>query len=134
MRRQEDGLIVNVASIAAKRVYAGAGVSYTASKHGLHGLSVAVAAEEGANGIRCTSLLPGLVNTELINNQAVTYTAEDRAVMMQPEDLAQVVRFLALLPARCKVPEIQIVPTRSQRPDKPPDDAMPYDLSRERAA
>jgi NADP-dependent 3-hydroxy acid dehydrogenase YdfG len=111
MRQQQDGLIVNITSMAAKRVYGGAGAAYTASKHGMSGLSLAVTAEEGANGIRCTSLMPGLVNTDLLNKQAVTYGSEERAYMIQPEDIAQVVRFLALFPARCKVPEMQVVPT-----------------------
>ncbi len=111
MRRQQDGLIVNVTSMAAKRVYGGAGVAYTASKHGMNGLSLSVSAEEGGNGIRCTALMPGLVNTDLLNKQAVTYIPEERALMIQPEDLAQVVRFLALLPGRCKVPEMEVVPT-----------------------
>ncbi len=115
MRRQRDGLIVNITSMAAKRIYGGAGVAYTASKHGMHALSLFVAAEEGSNGIRCTSLMPGLVNTELLDKQAFTYSDEDRALMIQPEDLAQIVRFLALLPARCKVPEMEVVPTKQPR-------------------
>lgn len=118
MRRQQDGLIVNVTSMAAKRIYGGAGAAYTASKHGMNGLSLSVSAEEGDNGIRCTSLMPGLVNTDLLEKQAVTYGPEERALMIQPEDLAQVVRFLALLPSRCKVPEMQVVPT-TQRVRKP---------------
>lgn len=118
MRRQQDGLIVNVTSMAAKRVYGGAGVAYTASKHGMNGLSLSVAAEEGHNGIRCTSLMPGLVNTELLEKQAVTYSPEQRALMIQPEDIAQIIRFLALLPSRCKVPEMQVVPT-TQRVSSP---------------
>lgn len=115
MRRQRDGLIVNVTSMAAKRIYGGAGVAYTASKHGMHGLSLSVSAEEGSNGIRCTSLMPGLVNTDLLEMQSFTYAAEDRALMIQPDDLAQIVRLLALLPARCKVPEMEVVPTRQPR-------------------
>ncbi|MGP1679520.1 MAG: SDR family oxidoreductase [Burkholderiales bacterium] len=116
MRRQQDGLIVNVTSMAAKRVYGGAGVAYTASKHGMNGLSLSVAAEEGDHGIRCTSLMPGLVNTDLLEKQAVTYSSEQRALMIQPEDIAQIIRFLALLPSRCKVPEMQVVPTMQRVP------------------
>lgn len=111
MRRQQDGLIVNVTSMAANRVYGGAGAAYTASKHGMNGLSLSVSAEEGANGIRCTALMPGLVNTDLLNKQAITYSPEERALMIQPDDIAQVIRFLALMPSHCKVPEMHIVPT-----------------------
>ena len=116
MRRQQDGLIVNVSSMAAKRVSGIAGTAYTASKHGMNGLSLSVAAEEGGNGIRCTALMPGVVNTDILDKRAVSYSAEERARMVQAEDIAQAVRFLALLPSRSTVPEMQIVPTLPRVP------------------
>jgi NADP-dependent 3-hydroxy acid dehydrogenase YdfG len=116
MRRQRDGLIVNISSMAAKRVSGIAGAAYTASKHGMNGLSLSVSAEEGGNGIRCTALMPGVVNTDILEKRAVTYSAEERARMVQPEDIAQAVRFLALLPSRSTVPEMQVVPTQPRVP------------------
>jgi NADP-dependent 3-hydroxy acid dehydrogenase YdfG len=111
MRRQRDGLIVNVSSMAAKRVSGIAGTAYTASKHGLNGLSLSVSAEEGANGIRCTALCPGAVNTEILAKRPVSYSEAERARMIQPEDIALAVRFLALLPPRTTVPELLVMPT-----------------------
>jgi len=122
MRRQQDGLIVNVSSMAAKRVSGIAGTAYTASKHGMNGLSLSVSAEEGGNGIRCTALMPGVVNTEILEKRAVAYSAEERARMVQPEDIAQAVRFLALLPGRSTVPEMTLVPTLPRVPK--PGEAM----------
>jgi NADP-dependent 3-hydroxy acid dehydrogenase YdfG len=121
MRRQHDGLIVNVSSMAARRVSGIAGTAYTASKHGMNGLSLSVSAEEGGNGIRCTALMPGVVNTEILEKRSVTYSAEERSQMVQPEDIAQAVRFLALLPSRSTVPEMQMVPTlpRVPKPGEP---------------
>jgi NADP-dependent 3-hydroxy acid dehydrogenase YdfG len=116
MRRQQDGLIVNVSSMAGRRVSGIAGTAYTASKHGLNGLSLSVSAEEGGNGIRCTALMPGVVNTDILEKRAVTYSAEERARMVQPEDIAQAVRFLALLPGRSTVPEMLLVPTLPRMP------------------
>lgn len=116
MRRQQDGLIVNVSSMAGKRVSGIAGTAYTASKHGMNGLSLSVSAEEGGNGIRCTALMPGVVNTDILEKRAVSYSAEERARMIQPEDLAAALRFLALLPARTTVPEMLIVPTAPRVP------------------
>lgn len=116
MRRQQDGLIVNVSSMAARRVSGIAGTAYAASKHGMNGLSLSVSAEEGGNGIRCTALMPGVVNTEILEKRAVSYSAEERAQMIQPEDIAQAVRFLALLPRRSTVPEMQVVPTLTRAP------------------
>ena len=116
MRRQQDGLIVNVSSMAARRVSGIAGTAYTASKHGMNGLSLSVSAEEGGNGIRCTALMPGVVNTDILDKRAVSYSAEERARMVQAEDIAQAVRFLALLPKRSTVPEMQLVPTLPRVP------------------
>lgn len=116
MRSQQDGLIVNVSSMAARRVSGIAGTAYTASKHGMNGLSLSVSAEEGGNGIRCTALMPGVVNTDILDKRAVSYSAEERARMVQAEDIAQAVRFLALLPSRSTVPEMQIVPTLPRVP------------------
>ena len=116
MRRQHDGLIVNISSMAAKRVSGIAGTAYTASKHGMSGLSLSVSAEEGGNGIRCTALCPGVVNTEILAKRAVSYSEEERAQMIQPEDIAAAVRFLALLPPRTSVPEMLVVPTLARAP------------------
>ena len=116
MRRQHDGLIVNISSMAGKRVSGIAGTAYTASKHGMNGLSLSVSAEEGGNGIRCTALMPGVVNTEILAKRAVSYSAEERAKMIQPEDIAQAVSFLALLPGRSTVPEMTVVPTLPRVP------------------
>ena len=116
MRQQQDGLIVNVSSMAAKRVSGIAGTAYTASKHGMNGLSLSVSVEEGGNGIRCTALMPGVVNTEILEKRAVSYSAEERTLMIQPEDIAQAVRFLALLPSRSTVPEMQVLPTLPRVP------------------
>lgn len=116
MRRQRDGLIVNISSMAGKRVSGIAGTAYTASKHGMNGLSLSVSAEEGGNGIRCTALMPGVVNTDILAKRAVSYSAEERAKMVQPEDVAQAVRFLALLPGRSTVAEMTLVPTLPRVP------------------
>ena len=116
MRRQQDGLIVNISSMAGKRVSGIAGTAYTASKHGMNGLSLSVSAEEGGNGIRCTALMPGVVNTEILEKRAVSYSVEERAKMVQPEDIAQAVRFLAELPGRTTVPEMTVVPTLPRVP------------------
>jgi len=116
MRKQQDGLIVNVSSMAGRRVSGIAGTAYTASKHGMNGLSLSVSAEEGGNGIRCTALMPGVVNTDILEKRAVIYSAEERARMVQPEDIAQAVRFLALLPSRSTVPEMLVVPTLPRVP------------------
>ena len=58
------GAIVNVASEAALRASA-SGVAYTASKHGLIGLTRSTAVFYAAAGIRCNAVCPGGVMTNI---------------------------------------------------------------------
>jgi NADP-dependent 3-hydroxy acid dehydrogenase YdfG len=112
MRRQQDGLIVNVSSMAAKRISGVSGTAYSSSKHGMNGLSLSIAHEESAHGIRSTALMPGEVNTEILERRPVKLSDTDKAAMVQPEDVAAAIRMIALLPPRAMVPEIAIIPTR----------------------
>lgn len=62
MLRAGRGVIINTASVAG--VAGGrAGAAYTASKHGVIGLTRNIAATYGADGIRCVAIAPGGVNT-----------------------------------------------------------------------
>lgn len=64
------GAIVNVASIAALRMSAGRPhIAYSAAKQGLVGLSRSVAMQYAARGIRCNTVIPGLINTPLVQTR-----------------------------------------------------------------
>ena len=58
------GAIVNVGSTASLGAEAGFG-AYTATKHGLIGLTKTIAAEFGPDGIRCNAVCPGFVMTDM---------------------------------------------------------------------
>ena len=64
MRRRGGGTILNIASTAGLGALGGFG-AYTATKHGLVGLSKTIAAEFGRDGIRCNAICPGFVRTEM---------------------------------------------------------------------
>ncbi|MGE0719069.1 MAG: SDR family oxidoreductase, partial [Alphaproteobacteria bacterium] len=66
MRRQQDGLIVNLVSWAGRYVGKGAGVAYCASKHGMLVLNEALNQEECGNGIRATAICPADVDTPIL--------------------------------------------------------------------
>lgn len=70
MQRAGRGSIVNIASVAALGGGA-AGVAYTASKHGLVGLTRSVAYFYALQGIRCNAICPGGVSTEIEAGGAV---------------------------------------------------------------
>jgi len=63
---QGGGAIVNTASIASERGLAGA-CAYNASKHGVVGLTRTAASEHGPQGIRVNCVMPGVVETPLLN-------------------------------------------------------------------
>ena len=112
MRKQGAGTIVNVGSEAGKQASAKAGAAYVVSKFGLTGLTQTINAEERPNGIRACCIFPGDIDTSLLNKRPVPPAAEARARMMQPEDIAACVWFVASLPERATVEEILIRPSR----------------------
>jgi NAD(P)-dependent dehydrogenase (short-subunit alcohol dehydrogenase family) len=111
MRERRDGLIVNVSSVAGKRASVLGGVAYSASKFALTALGTCAGLEEGKNGIRISNIYPGEVNTPILDARPVPVSAEHRASILQPEDVAAAVVMLARLPARARIPEIVITPT-----------------------
>ncbi|HEX7926042.1 MAG TPA: SDR family NAD(P)-dependent oxidoreductase [bacterium] len=114
MRDQKDGLIVNVSSMAGKAASGLAGTSYTASKHGMNGLSHSINAEEWVYGIRATAFCPGEVNTPIIDKRPVKLSPEEKSRMMQPEDLAEGILFLTTLNPRTHIPEMLLMPTHKR--------------------
>lgn len=110
MRAQRDGLIISVSSIAGYRPSALAGAAYSAGKSALAALTKVVALEEHANGIRTTVIYPGEVDTPLLDKRPVPVSAEQRARILQPDDVAAAALFIAALPPRATVPEFLITP------------------------
>ena len=98
-------LIVNTASIAGKF---GQGwlAAYSATKFGVVGLSQAMHREFGEEGIQVTALCPGFVDTPMTE---WTKDSVPKEAMIQPEDIAESVRFLLRTSPACIVPEIQFI-------------------------
>jgi NAD(P)-dependent dehydrogenase (short-subunit alcohol dehydrogenase family) len=111
MRERRDGLIVNISSIAGKRASVLGGVAYSAAKFAMTALGGTVALEEGRNGIRVTTIFPGEVETPILEHRPVPVSAEHRARILQPEDVAAAVVMIACLPPRAHIPELIIKPT-----------------------
>ena len=124
MRAQRDGLIINVASTAAKRVSGVAGIAYSASKFGMLGMSLSLTQEAWKFGIRACCLCPDDVNTPIMARRKVQYPPEVLEQFIQPEDLAETMRFVALMPRRTSIPEMIIYPTNI-RPYTPAESGLP---------
>jgi NAD(P)-dependent dehydrogenase (short-subunit alcohol dehydrogenase family) len=111
MIERGGGLIINVNSIAGKRASPLGGPAYSAAKFGLHALALCLATEEKAHGIRVSSIYPGEVNTPILDNRPKPLDAVQRQRMLQPEDVAAAVLYVATLPPHVSVPELVITPT-----------------------
>jgi NAD(P)-dependent dehydrogenase (short-subunit alcohol dehydrogenase family) len=95
-------LIVNTASIAGKGGQGWLAV-YSATKAGVIGLTQATQQEVGADGIQCTALCPGFVDTPMTEWIREQVEPKD---MIQPEDLAETVRLLLRTSPNCLIPEV----------------------------
>src|SRR3954469_17139076 len=98
-------LLVNTASIAGKR---GEGwlAAYSATKFGVVGLSQAIHKELAQDGIQVTALCPAFVATAMTDWVEGEVSKEE---MIQPEDIADAVRYLLSTSPNCIVPEIQFL-------------------------
>ena len=110
MRQRKSGTIVNIVSDAARQASAKAGPAYAMSKFGMMGLTQAINAEERPNGIRACAILPGDIDTPLLDKRPAPPNAEARAKMLQPEDVADCVMLAVNLPPRAVIEEILIRP------------------------
>lgn len=88
--RGRGGRIVNIASAVGIKGYVNQG-AYTASKHGLMGLSKVMAEEGRGEGIITQVVAPGGVDTEMIGDARPDL---DRSGMIGVEDIADAVEFL----------------------------------------
>jgi 3-oxoacyl-[acyl-carrier protein] reductase len=63
MLSQKSGVIVNIASVAAKVGGAGNSIHYASSKGAVDTMTMGIAREFASQGIRCLSISPGVVDT-----------------------------------------------------------------------
>jgi meso-butanediol dehydrogenase/(S,S)-butanediol dehydrogenase/diacetyl reductase len=104
------GAIVNIASVAGKRGYAG-GSGYCASKFAVVGLTQSLAMELAPQGVRVNAVCPGIIGTHMWHAHLASperggkaaYEAAIRQMVplgheQTPEDIAGAVLFLATAP------------------------------------
>jgi NADP-dependent 3-hydroxy acid dehydrogenase YdfG len=112
MRPQRDGLIINVSSMASQGRTGGvSGFPYAAAKHGLNVMNESINYENCHLGIRACALCPGEVATEILDLRPKPPSQEERARMIQEQDMGETILFIARMPPHVCLTEIQITPT-----------------------
>lgn len=111
MRKRKDGVIVNISSWTGRYAAYFAGASYASTKRAVLALTETINMEECIHGIRATSISPAGIDTPLVSKRVPPPTAEVRAAMLQPQDVADMTRYIAGLPPRVCINEILMSPT-----------------------
>ena len=109
MKRQGEGWIFNVASLAAKNPFAN-GAAYNASKFGVVGLSEAAMLDLRQYGVRVAAILPGSVATGFSHPSG----QQDQSWRLQPADIAAMILHLLTYPPNALPSLVEM------RPAKPP--------------
>ena len=108
--------IVNISSIAGRQAWANFGV-YNMTKFGVNGFTEALRQEVTKKHVRVGVLEPGAVATELVshnNEQVQADLAADAARIpepLEPEDIADGIRYMVTRPRRSSVAELWAMPT-----------------------
>jgi 3-oxoacyl-[acyl-carrier protein] reductase len=107
LRQRGGGWIINISSLASKNPFVG-GTAYCASKAGLNAFSEALMQEVRHDNIRVAHVLPGSVSTGF-SGRGLSGQAQWK---LQPEDVAQVVVDLLLMPDRSLPSRVELRPSR----------------------
>ena len=113
--RAAKGIVVIVGSVSGSWPDV-SGPGYQATKAGVLGFARGAALEEfdAETGVRFSVVAPGVVDTPILENRPNVPPPEQRPLMLQADDVAELCAFLAALPARVHVPELTVLPTQLQ--------------------
>ena len=99
--------LVNILSTSSRHAFGNCS-AYTAAKFGALGLTRVLREELQPKGIRVTAILPGLTDTEMLNEFGFEVP---RSRVMQPQDVADAVVAALRQPARTAVNEVLLMPS-----------------------
>ena len=104
LKASGHGRVVNLVSLAGKRVMRAEILGYSASKFAANALTHAIREDGWAHGVRATSVCPGLVDTRMVEH----VTPATGAFKIEPEDIAQTVAYALSLSNSASVAEIGV--------------------------
>ena len=111
--RESNGDAVLISSVSGSWPDV-SGPAYQASKAGMTHFARAAGFEEHENGIRFSTIMPGIVDTPILDNRPEPPPKEVREASLKPEDVAAACFFLVTLPPRAHVPELTMLPAALQ--------------------
>ena len=104
LRASGQGRVVNIVSLAGKRVLRHEILGYSASKHAALALTHAIRRAGWDDGVRATALCPGMVDTDMV---AHARTAEGQ-FKIAPETIAASIAYALSLPNEAVLAELLI--------------------------
>ena len=107
----EEGTIINIASIAGLSPSNLGGMIYSAVKAAVINFTGFLNDDLKNTGIRASVVIPGEVDTPILDNRPIPPDENARAKMVTAEDTAEAISMIARLPLRTNIPELQIRPT-----------------------
>ena len=113
---ERSGAIVNLSSVAGSYPYRG-GAVYGATKAFLTQFGLSLRSDLSGTGVRVTSIEPGMVETEftLVRNGGDRDASDKLYSGMHPmtaEDIAEAIRWVAMLPGHVNINRLELMPTR----------------------
>jgi NADP-dependent 3-hydroxy acid dehydrogenase YdfG len=112
MRANRNGLFVHIGSRAGRFWDGPSGGGYIAAKSALIAMSHTINREECLNGIRSSIISPGETVTDILKNRTANpVTPEELERILKPEDCADLIRYVACLPAHICMSEVTFLPT-----------------------
>jgi NAD(P)-dependent dehydrogenase (short-subunit alcohol dehydrogenase family) len=104
LKKSDAAYIINIASVVGVKAYP-LQSAYTASKHALRGMTMALAEEMRGSNVRVHLVCPGGVDTELVQKVRPDIKKHD---LMQPEEIAELVLYLVTHKGNAVVDELHI--------------------------
>lgn len=114
MVERSSGHIINIGSIAGREVYPNGNV-YCASKHAVDAINNGMRIDLNKYGIKVSQIAPGLVETEFSlvrfkGDKEKSESVYEGYKALQPEDIAELILFIATRPAHVNLADVLILP------------------------
>lgn len=126
MLSRKEGTIVNVSSLAAYIPGPLSGPAYAVTKAGLNNFNTYINTELRNTGIRACCIVPGEIDTPILESRPIPPSKAARATMMTADDVADAIVLAVMMPHRTLIEKIDLRPTlvRDRSKEVPPQEPL----------